>query len=197
MSKQTRQERRFIRRLRRRDEAAFSELVERYKTMVLAITFRMLRDREDAEDIAQEVFVAVFKNLDSFRENSSLRTWIYRIALNHSRNRLRARSRRAWGEHDSVDERPWLQERGTHETPASLLNDPVRAMEQRETADRIQRGLEALPEMSRTMIILRDMDGHSYHEIADLLGISSGTVKSRIFRARAALRKEMEEKDAL
>lgn len=195
MSKKTRQERRFLRRLKRRDEAAFTELVEQHKTMVFAVTYGMLRDHEDAEDVAQDIFVSVFKGLDSFREDSSLRTWIYRIALNHSRNRLRARSRRAWGAHDSVDERPWLQEQSAGETPPSSQHDPVRTMERRETADRIQRGLDALPELSRTIIIMRDIEGRSYDEIAEQLGVASGTVKSRIFRARAALRKEMGEND--
>lgn len=195
MSKKTRQERRFLRRLKRRDEAAFTELVEQHKTMVFAVTYGMLRDHEDAEDAAQEIFVAVFKGLGAFREDSSLRTWIYRIALNHTRNRLRARARRAWGAHDSVDERPWLQEQRAGEEPPSLQHDPVLTMERRETADQIQRGLDALPELARNMIVLRDIEGRTYNEISELLGVSSGTVKSRIFRARAALRKEIEEND--
>lgn len=196
MSKLTRQERRFIRRLKRRDEAAFSELVEQHKTMVFALTYRMLGSVEDAEDVAQEVFVSVFKGLDAFREGSSLRTWIYRIALNHARNRLRARSRRAYGAHDSVDARPWLQEQRRGESPVSVQGDPVRAAERQELAARIQDGLESLSEQARTMIVLCDIEGRSYAEISAMLDVPEGTVKSRLYRARAALRRAMEETDA-
>lgn len=195
MSNKTRAERRFLRRLKRRDEAAFSELVEQHKTMVFAVTFRMLKSVEDAEDVAQEVFVSVFKGLDSFRDESSLRTWIYRIALNHARNRLRTRARRAWDAHRSVDDDPWMDAQHHVESPVSTQGDPVRAAERRETADQIQRGLERLDQGARQMIVWCDLEGRSYNEISELLNVPTGTVKSRIYRARAALRKSMEDHD--
>jgi len=198
MSQQTRSERRFLRRLKRRDEAAFSELVEQHKRMVFAVTLRMLGNPDDAEDVAQEVFVSVFKGLDSFRDESSLRTWIYRIALNHARNRLRTRARRAWDAHQSMDDRPWFDAQPAYaESPASVAGDPVRAAEQRETADQIERGLAALSDDARQMIVWCDLEGRSYDEISELLNVPTGTVKSRIYRARAALRKNMEEQDVL
>lgn len=195
MAERTRQERRFLRRLKRRDEAAFGELVEQHKAMVFAVTYRMLGNVEDAEDVAQEVFVSVFKGLSSFRNDSNLRTWIYRIALNHSRNRLRARARRGWGTHDRVDDD--TMDEAYDASPASVQGDPVRAAERRETAAHVRRGLDGLPEGSRELLIWRDLEGRSYEDIAEMLDVPIGTVKSRIYRARAALRGSMKDRDVL
>lgn len=185
-------ERRFLRRLQRRDEAAFTELVERYKAMVFGVSFRLLHDRADAEDVAQDVFVRVFKGLDGFREQSSLRTWIYRITLNLSRNRLRARARRAHGAHDSLDEHSSLLDHQGAPRPESLGEDPTRALERQEAALLLSTGLARLHEDAREVLVLRDLEELSYDEIADVLGVAVGTVKSRLFRARAALRQSME-----
>lgn len=195
MAERTRQERRFLRRLKRRDEAAFGELVEQHKAMVFAVTYRMLGNVEDAEDVAQEVFVSVFKGLSSFRDDSSLRTWIYRIALNHSRNRLRTRARRGWGTHDRVDDH--TMDEAYSASPASVQGDPVRAAEQKETAAHLRRGLDELPQPTRDLLVWRDLEGRSYEEIAQMLDVPVGTVKSRIYRARAALRTSMEGQDVL
>lgn len=197
MSEPAGTERRFLRRLQRRDEAAFTELVERYKAMVFGVSFRLLHDRADAEDVAQDVFVRVFKGLDGFREQSSLRTWIYQITLNLSRNRLRARSRRAHGAHDSLDEHSSLLDRSLFgdsaaPRPESLGEDPTRATERREAASLLSDGLARLQSEAREVLVLRDLEELSYDEIAVVLGVAVGTVKSRLFRARAALRQSME-----
>lgn len=192
MSELAGEERRFLRRLRRRDEVAFTELVERYKAMVFGVSYRLLQNRSDAEDVAQDVFVTVFKHVDGFREESSLRTWIYRIALNLSRNRLRARARRGHGAHDSLDEDAALLDERRSERPDSFGEDPTRLLERREAASLLHQGLARLSSDAREVLVLRDLEELSYEEISLVLGVAEGTIKSRIFRARAALRQTME-----
>lgn len=186
-------ERRFLWRLRRRDEDAFSELVEQHKHMVFGVSYRLLGDREEAEDLAQDVFVTVFKRLDGFRGESSLRTWIYTIALNLSRNRLRARDQRRYREHQSLEEHGDALQLATDPRPESLGDDPTRGVDREEALVALHRALDALAPEAREVLVLRDLDELAYEDIAALLELPVGTVKSRIFRARAALRQLMEE----
>lgn len=185
---------RFLRRLRRRDERAFTALVERYKGMVYGVCVRFVRDHAEAEDLAQDVFVAVFKKIDSFRAESSFTTWIYQIALNLSKNRLRAMQRRHASAHESFDQ----------DTHAGALfafrahdgnmrtGDPVRDAMESERAAHLDRALNRLDESFREVLILRDLEDLDYDQIARVLGVAAGTVKSRLFRARAALRQALE-----
>lgn len=181
---------RFLRRLIRRDEAAFSAFVERYKAMVLRCTRSVLRDEADAEDAAQDAFVVLFKRIHTFRGESSLKTWVYRVARNTALNRARARARRHHDAHEPLDAG---HEAGIGEHVApSLRLDPAADSERRELASSLNQELDALDPSFREILILRDVEELSYDEIAELLELAVGTVKSRLFRARAAMRQRME-----
>lgn len=178
-----------VRRLRRRDEAAFTEMVVAYQSRVFAIVYRILGDRAEAEDVAQEVFVTVFKAIDSFRGDAQFSTWLFRIATNHSKNRLKYLARRHHGRKKDIDD--------TAETDiASPMTDPLprpdKQAEGVELESIVQRALAVLDEDHRVVIILRDIEQLPYAEIADVLDVAEGTVKSRLFRARAALQEQIE-----
>ena len=180
------QDRKLVRRLRQRDEEAFCELVRVYQHKVFNVIFRILGDRAEAEDVAQEVFVAIFKYIDGFRGESKFSTWVYRIATNHARNRLKYLSRRSYRDHqnfedshDSVKENSPL---------SSTIDRPDELLLGKELESVIQEGLATLSEIHRTILVLRDVEHLSYQEIAEIVELPEGTVKSRLFRARVALK---------
>lgn len=183
-------EERLIRRLQRRDEAAFVELVEQYQRRVFALVFRMLGDRAEAEDLAQEVFVTVFKSIDGFRGDAKLSTWIYRVATNHCKNRLKYLERRHHNRTRDIDDTLESEYAPAHGVPSRP--DEIIAGRQLEAA--IQQALAELDEDHRVVIVLRDLDQLPYCEIAEITGVAEGTVKSRLFRARAALKTLIEAK---
>jgi RNA polymerase sigma-70 factor, ECF subfamily len=157
--------------------------------MVLQLAMNLLGDRDEALDLSQEVFLRVFRTIYRFRGQSSLRTWIYRIAVNQARNRHRFWRRRHRADQVSLD-----QHIATHgELLSSGDSKPDRMFAQKELAERLQRALDHLPFDQRTAIVLREIDGLSYEEIAFSLGVAVGTVKSRLTRARQALRLELRE----
>ena len=157
--------------------------------MVLQLAMNLLGDRDEALDLSQEVFLRVFRTIYRFRGQSSLRTWIYRIAVNQARNRHRFWRRRHRADQVSLD-----QHIATHgELLSSGESKPDRMFAQKELAERLQRALDHLPFDQRTVIVLREIDGLSYEEIAFSLGVAVGTVKSRLTRARQALRLELRE----
>jgi RNA polymerase sigma-70 factor (ECF subfamily) len=155
--------------------------------MVYTLALHLLQERDEALDLSQEVFLRVFRTLSSFRGQSSLRTWIYRIVVNQARNRQRWWRRRHRSSQVSLDEH--LQQFGDVESKTELL--PDRLLASKETASRIWSALEHLPFDQRTALILREVDGLRYDEIAFSLGVAVGTVKSRLTRARQALREEL------
>jgi RNA polymerase sigma-70 factor, ECF subfamily len=179
----------FIARLVARDESAFNELVKAYERRVFALVYRMLGRRDEAEDISQEVFVQVFKAIDSFRGESKLSTWIYRIAVNLCKNRSKYLSRRHLRDQDDVDamaERaPLTAAKGVSVGDVSRPDDLVEGM-QLEVV--VKRAIAELDAEFREVLILRDVEDLSYEEIASITGVPDGTVKSRIHRARAHLR---------
>ena len=158
--------------------------------MVLQLAVNLLGgDRDEALDLSQEVFLRVFRTLHRFRGQSSLRTWIYRIAVNQARNRHRFWRRRHRADQVSLD-----QHIAAHGDFLGARDDtPDRLLAQKELAERLQRALDHLPFDWRTTIVLREIDGLSYEEIAFSLGVAVGTVKSRLTRARQALRLELRE----
>ena len=165
------------------DKKAFDLLVIKYQHKVVQLINRYLKDPDEAEDIAQEVFIKAYRALDSFRGDSAFYTWLYRIAVNAAKNHLVSRSKRNADYeidiHDSelTQNAPQLQ--GT-ETPESvLLNEDIIAA--------LDAVIESLPEEMRIAITLREFDGLSYEEIADVMDCPVGTVRSRIFRARDAI----------
>jgi RNA polymerase sigma-70 factor (ECF subfamily) len=187
-------ERKLVRRLRARDEEAFTVLVQTYQHKVFNVVYRIVSDRAEAEDVAQEVFVTIFKNVDQFRGEAKFSTWMFRIATNHARNRVKYLARRSRKKHQDIDDTP---DAAIDDSP--LTADVARPDEQaagNELEAIIQRGLASLNDIHRTIIILRDIENLSYAEIAEIVELPEGTVKSRLFRARAALKEFVAEQYA-
>jgi RNA polymerase sigma-70 factor (ECF subfamily) len=171
------------------DETACTDLVAEHQRMVIQLAMNLLGDRDEALDLSQEVFLRVFRTIHRFRGQSSLKTWIYRIAVNQARNRHRFWRRRHRADQVSLD-----QHVASHgEPPTEGGPTPDRVLAQKELASRLQAALDRLPFDQRTAIVLREVDGLSYEEIAFSLGLAVGTVKSRLTRARRALRLELNE----
>jgi RNA polymerase sigma-70 factor (ECF subfamily) len=191
-------EHRLIERLRQRDELAFNEIVELYQSRVYNLVYRMLGNREEARDVAQEVFITVFKAIHLFRGESKFSTWLYRIATNHCKNRLKYLGRRAVFPKTQLDE---LTEREQLESASmstsGTVERPDRLLEGREVEKLLQEALEELDEDHRLLIVLRDVQNMSYQEISDITQLAEGTVKSRLHRARAALRELLLDKGAI
>jgi RNA polymerase sigma-70 factor (ECF subfamily) len=186
-------ESRLIERLVARDERAFNELVRAYERRVLALVMRMLGNRAEAEDLAQEVFVQVFKAIGTFRGESKLSTWIYRIAINLCKNRakyLRVRHSDEQDELAAVEERVPLGEARRANVGAMERPDEMMAGKQVEAI--VQRAIQELEPSFRECLVLRDVEELSYEEIEQITGLPAGTVKSRIHRARAQLREVVE-----
>jgi RNA polymerase sigma-70 factor, ECF subfamily len=170
------------------EQGACAELVATHERMVYQLAFHLLGDRDEALDLAQEVFLRVFRTLPSFRGQSALRTWIYRIVINQARNRQRWWRRRRRS--DQVQLEHHVLEHGElrQQTDAE---SPDRALARKELAAKLWTALDHLPFDQRTVIVLREIDGLSYDEIADSLAVAIGTVKSRLTRARQTLRREL------
>ena len=169
------------------DEIAFAELVADHQRMVLQLAINLLGDRDEALDLSQDVFLRVFRTIHRFRGQSALRTWIYRIAVNQARNRHRFWRRRHRADQVSLDAHV-----AAHGDCLSGVDiGPEGKLAQKELAARLRRAVGALPFDQRTAIVLREIDGLSYEEIGYSLGVTVGTVKSRLTRARRALRAEL------
>jgi RNA polymerase sigma-70 factor (ECF subfamily) len=169
-----------IRRTARGDEEAFEELVEKHKRPLLNTVYRYIGDPEDAEDLAQEVFVKVWKNASGFKGRSKVSTWLYRIAVNACLNDRRKRKHRV----ESLDR---MQESGR--TPDALV-----AEEDRESAERnriVREALSELPGRQRMALMLSRFEGRSYKEIAEIMDTSLSSVESLIFRAKEGLARRL------
>lgn len=173
-------ERELIARLQKRDEAAFEELIRQYEKKVYTLCFRMCGNSEDAEEAAQDAFLALWRGIDRFRQESSLSTWIYRLATNACIDTLRRRKKQS-GSVSLDDEELFVDAVDTSPQPQETV-------EHRETQKLLQEGLSALPGEYRKVLILREIEGLSYTEIAESASIELGTVKSRISRGRSLLR---------
>jgi len=171
-----------------RDEDACAELVREHQRMVYQLSLNLLGDHNEALDLSQEVFLRVFRTIHSFRGQSTLRTWIYRIVVNQARNRQRWWRRRHLAQQVSLDEH--LRDHGDF-PEQNDLDSPDRMLGRKELADRIRVALDLLPFDQKTALVLREIDGLSYDEIGFSLGIAVGTVKSRLARAREALRSQL------
>jgi RNA polymerase sigma-70 factor, ECF subfamily len=186
-------ERRFIERLRSHDERAFNELVEAYGDRVYRLLYRMLGRREEAEDLAQEVFVQVFKAVATFRGDARLGTWIYRIAVNLCKNRSKYLARRHAGRQDELDaaaERSPLGEAQGITSGESAQPDQLVEGFQLESI--VKQCIARIEPDFREVLVLRDVEDLTYEEIQEITGLPEGTVKSRLHRARAMLREALE-----
>jgi len=170
-------------------DAAYEILIERFEVPVFNIVSRLLDDPSDGADVVQEVFLKIFRNIESFRQDSSLKTWIYRIAVNEARNHRRWFSRHRRQEvgleadpGETQGYQDWLPDPG---------RSPFETAVDRETREMIEQALAKVNTPFRAALVLREIEGLSYEEIADILEISLGTVKSRILRGRDALRKHL------
>ena len=177
-----------IQRCAARDEDACAELVAEHQRMVYQLSLNLLGDHNEALDLSQEVFLRVFRTIHGFRGQSALRTWIYRIVVNQARNRQRWWRRRYRSQQVSLDAH--LRDFGDFPEQTDGAS-PDRVLGRKELADRIRTALEQLPFDQRTAIVLREIDGLSYEEIGFSLGVAVGTVKSRLARAREALRAQL------
>jgi RNA polymerase sigma-70 factor (ECF subfamily) len=184
---QRREDDELVRRLRAGEEAAYEALLARFQQPVYNLAFRLLSNPGDASDVVQEVFLKVFRNVGHFRRQSSLKTWIYRITVNEAHNQrrwfFRHRSREV-GLEDETDE-------GCSRTVADTGRSPFDCAFDREKHVLIENALGRINPLFREVVVLRDIEDLSYEEIAEVLQISLGTVKSRIMRGREALREEL------
>ena len=178
--------------LREGSEEAYEQLLSRFQQPVYALALRLLNDQADACDVVQEVFLKVFRNINSFRGQSSLKTWIYRITVNEAHNARRwfYRHRRREVE---LDEEPETA-RSWKEVIPDSSRSPYHVVLDREQHALIEAALEKINPIFREAVVLRDLSDLSYEEIADVLSVSLGTVKSRILRGREALRVELAER---
>ena len=183
----------FLEKLRRGDALAYERLVAEHSGDVYALLYRLTTDVEEARDLTQETFLRAFQSIDRFRGDSSLKTWIYRIAINQARNRWRWWRRRKRDVTVSLDA---TDEHRDKPLAATLPSDNSPSPEQETLAHereaQLREALEGLRRSYREAVILRDVEGFSYEEIARTLQISIGTVKSRISRGRLELRHQLE-----
>ncbi len=175
--------------LRQGSESAYEELLARFQQPVYTLAIRLLDDQSEASDVVQEVFLKVFRNIGHFRGQSTLKTWIYRITVNEAHNARRwfFRHRRKEVELDTNPE----EARNWKEIIPDSSRTPFDVTFDREQHVMIEAALERINPIFREAVVLRDITDMSYEEIADILGVSLGTVKSRILRGREALREEL------
>ncbi len=179
-----------VRRVQRGDKGAFDVLVLKYQHKLVKLVTRYVRNPAEAEDIAQEAFIKAYRALPQFRGESAFYTWLYRIAINTAKNAVVSRDRSPVDydfDRDSIDESYDMQGRlKDSETPEGLvLTDEIRQT--------VNAAIEQLPEDLRTAIVLRELEGLSYEQIATAMGCPVGTVRSRIFRAREAIDRRLRE----
>lgn len=174
-----------VARARQGDKNAFGLLVSKYQRKVQRLLSRLVRDPAEVEDLTQETFIKAYRALDSFRGDSAFYTWLYRIAINTAKNHLMASNRRpavSATVHETEEGETWdeLDTLSDSETPENLLLT-------QEIAQTVEEAIQSLPEELRIAITLRELEGLSYEEIAQVMGCPIGTVRSRIFRAREAI----------
>ena len=170
------------------ERGAFDELVRRHQREIFAVALRMLGSRDEAEEVAQDAFVRAYRALGSFRREAKLSTWLVSITMNLCRNRRRWWARRRQVIVASLDDPVDTEEGGIGHEVADPAPTPAAMAQQREEREQLAAALQCLSDADRMVIVLRDVQGYAYEEIAQILDCRLGTVKSRINRARLALR---------
>jgi len=177
-----------VERVQRGDKAAFDLLVVKYQRKIFRLLSRLIRDSAEIEDVAQEAFVKAYRALPNFRGDSAFYTWLYRIAINTAKNYLVSQGRRAPTSTQSDVEDAETFDDGDH---LRDLNTPDSMLVTKQVGEAVNRAIDQLPEDLRTAIVLRELEGLSYEEIAESMQCPIGTVRSRIFRAREAIALEL------
>lgn len=183
-----------VKRVRGGDQRAFRTLVERYQRKVFSVALGMLKDKEEAMDVSQEAFVKVYRYLDHFKGDASFYTWLYRITVNICIDVIRRRGPQK-GEQVEFDEAiaADLSEANIGALGSRLGTNPQKAALRKELAQKIQEALQEVPEKHRAILLLREIEGMSYEDLARTLNIPKGTVMSRLFHARAKVQKILSE----
>lgn len=184
-------EQELLRQLRARDEAALAAFMAEYETRVFGLALRMTGNRQDAEEVLQDVFLTVFQKIDSFRGDSKLSSWIYRIATNAALMKLRKRPK--------VQQVPLEEELGPAMTADGMIAEPVAdwsrlpndELDRKELIQRIEQAMNLLPADYRSVVVLRDVEGLSAQEACEILSLSEAALKSRLHRGRLFLRKQL------
>lgn len=181
-------DRQLVERVQRGDKRAFELLVAKYQRKIFRLLSRLIRDPGEIEDVAQEAFIKAYRALPNFRGDSAFYTWLYRIAINTAKNHLVAQGRRApTSTETEVEDAERMDDAGQLrdvDTPDSMLLS-------KRVGEAVNRAIDRLPEDLRTAIVLREIEGLSYEEIAESMNCPIGTVRSRIFRAREAIANEL------
>lgn len=175
-------DRELVARARMGERAAFDQLVERYQRRLLRLVLRLLRDPAEAEDVVQETFLKAYRALPRFRGDAAFYTWLYRIAVNGARNAILRRRQRSGPQPIAPSQVP---------APPPEIGTPESMLLSKQVMQAIDAALEALPLDLRTAIVLREVEGLSYEEIAQIMECPLGTVRSRIFRAREAIARRL------
>lgn len=174
--------------------ATFDALVAAYEKKIFNVIYRLMGDYEESADLTQETFISAYKSFDRFRGDAKVYTWLYQIAINHCRNRLRQRGRARALQMESLDQpRDWGDEaEPSSREIADLSFAPHALLEEKELRQRILAAVESLPPDYREVVVLREIQGLSYNDIAAVTGLSLDNVKTRLSRARAMLRRKLE-----
>jgi RNA polymerase sigma-70 factor, ECF subfamily len=182
-----------IRAVQAGDMGAFDELVLKHKDRLFNLVYWFLGDYQDANDCAQETFLKVFKSIKKFRFESAFSTWLYRIAINTCKNRIKSSAYRWKKKTVSLE----ISDGSKNGNPCSEIANgsptPVMALEKKEKMMRIQKAINSLPDEQNQVVVLRDIQGLSYQDISDITGLNLGTVKSRLARARLELKNKLKQ----
>lgn len=178
-------EQELVRRAQDGDQAAFEQLVRDNEKRIYNLALRMVGDPEDALDLSQEAFLNAWKGLAAFKGDSSFSTWIYRLTSNACLDFLRSKKRRQ----STVGSALSLDDEDAPPPPADSRQHPHEQLERKERTQALHRAMQALPDHHRQVLVMRELSGLSYQEISDVLSLDMGTVKSRLTRARVALKK--------
>ena len=172
-----------IARCLKQDHEAFGQLVDRYATVVNSLAYRMVGNRTDAEDLAQEAFIAAYKALPTFRADAKFSTWLYRIAANKCKDWLRAKRP------EQLD----VEVDTLADVHVSDARTPERLLSQQQVADHLDRAIQRLPPLYREAFVMKHVEGLSYEEMEGVLGVSGDTLKMRVYKGRVQLSRELAE----
>jgi len=181
-----------IRRTRKGDAQAFRQLIERYQRKAYSIAFGMLKDKEEALDVTQEAFIKIYKHIECFKGDASFYVWLYRIVYNLCIDFIR--KRKGAPVHVDMELEALLhteEEGASHGLISATLGNPQKSLLRKELASKIQEAMDALPEACRAIVLMREVEGMSYEDLARVFQIPKGTVMSRLFYARAKLQQKL------